>query len=214
MRQPARTPVLRRAARLAALSVASLLAACGDGPNDPRLRPPSTLGASRITSSGAATVSDTGIAFYGDVDDEDDVGFTLAMASLASDSSFENLVMISRRQPGAPGRGTYALHDPLSDEAPPADAVGLAAVLATGGAQPRICVATSGSMTVASASAGRIGGHYRARATCSGPDDVAAGEADISGTFDAVDAARVGRLPRGARQVAPPVVARLSRAGR
>ncbi len=206
-----RHPAPAFAARLAAAAAATLLAACSDGSTSPDRRPPRAYGESTITASGPVSVSAKGVAFYGTFD-EDDAGFTLAMASMAADSSVDHVVVITRERAGAPGVGGYPFHDAQSWDEPPAEAFQLGAVFDAGDGRPRYCAATSGTLTVRTASGGRLGGHYSARAICRTADGATdAGEALISGTFDAVDGVAVPGLPRAARQAAPATAARLAR---
>jgi hypothetical protein len=203
-RTAART-VARTAARTAARTLggalAALLAACGGDTIAGVDVPSAQLGSFDGNASGAVSLGIKGVALYGQLSAQaGQAGFQLAMGSLAADSTFANMVVLSREKRDVPGAGTYAIYDLEGDDAPPADAFSLVSVLQRTGSQQTVCVARSGTLTVSSAGGGRVKGSYTAQASCVATADPGrAAAATLSGSFEAVEGSKLVRLPGSAR---------------
>jgi hypothetical protein len=180
-----------------------LLAACGgsDGPTSPGR---AALGAFSGTASGGLTKSIEGIAFYGQSGSGQtgETAFQIGMGSLKGDSTFDDVVVISRARRDLPAAGTYTLHDVDGDGEPGADDFMLIAALSTTRAHDVLCTGTVGTVTITGVGGGRVKGRYATTASCIDLSDLSADPmtATLAGTFDAVEGTRATGLPSRSRE--------------
>jgi len=185
-------PTARRSALacLAPAALAALLAACGGGGDKVAGPRPGASGSYSGTVAGAITRSVTGVAFYGQGVQDGESVFALGMGSIKADSSFKDAVLIAREKAGVPAPGTYTLHDAGSDAAQRPEEFGLVAMLDGANAEGLLCFGTEGTLTVQSASGGRVKGTYAAKASCLDTSSMGEVAVSLAGTFDAVENGR------------------------
>jgi hypothetical protein len=195
-RQPRPARFLRPAVSAAA-AAAALLAACADKATapDPAPTPPAEDGSATpgtfqlsITRNFSPWRSMRGAALFGEIATRTTrTGFGVALGSTTpNESGHTNVVLFSRDQRGAPGPGTYSLHDATSDAPAPADRFVLVVSTKEPGGQEWTCLGTSGNLTVSSAAGGRLKGSYDGSVSCvDGSERPQAFRGSFTGQYDA-----------------------------
>jgi hypothetical protein len=152
----------------------------GDGPG---------ASAYSATITGDVSRSLSGQAAFAVDNEDEDVGFGMAMArENATDGIF-----VMRRSPGvlAVGQHTVADQSAVEDESEiPANHLAVDVFLNEAGLS-LFCVSTGGTLTVTSSSASRLKGSFQVTAACQDLLGEELSEITVTGTFDAVGSAFV-----------------------